>query len=176
MSEHDTELERRMTLSDADDVLRSGTDTVAAEEPQESVDQVGETLGEATGQPGDDESSETLDFPLADLRPALEAVLMVADQPLDHVTLATAVGYPPGEVSSALHGLADEYAEQGRGFDLRNVAGGWRFYTREEYAGSWSASCSTGSRPGSPRRRSRRWPWWPTSSRSAAPGCRPSAA
>ena len=83
----------------------------------------------------EDEASETLDIPLADLRPALEAVLMVADQPLDHLTLASAVGYPPGEVSAALAGLAEEYAEQGRGFDLRNVAGGWRFYTREEYVG-----------------------------------------
>ena len=82
-----------------------------------------------------DEASETLDIPLAELRPALEAVLMVADQPLDHVTLASAVGYPPGEVSAALAALAEEYAEQGRGFDLRNVAGGWRYYTREDYAG-----------------------------------------
>ncbi|NUS52091.1 MAG: SMC-Scp complex subunit ScpB [Nocardioidaceae bacterium] len=78
--------------------------------------------------------AETLDVPLADLRPALEAVLMVADQPLDHVTLASAVGYPPGEVVAALQALAEEYAEPGRGFDLRNVAGGWRYYTREEYA------------------------------------------
>ena len=84
---------------------------------------------------GDDEASETLDIPLAELRPALEAVLMVADQPLDHMTLASAVGYPPGEVSAALAALADEYAEQGRGFDLRNVAGGWRYYTREDFAG-----------------------------------------
>ncbi len=76
----------------------------------------------------------TLDVPLADLRPALEALLMVADQPLDHLTLASAVGYPPEEVRQALAGLAAEYAEQGRGFDLRNVAGGWRFYTREELA------------------------------------------
>ena len=59
---------------------------------------------------------------------------MVADQPLDHVTLASAVGYPPEQVREALGALAEEYAEQGRGFDLRNVAGGWRFYTREEYA------------------------------------------
>ena len=87
--------------------------------------------GEIPVEPGD-EASETLDIPLAELRPALEAVLMVADQPLDHVTLASAVGYPPGEVSAALAALAEEYAEQGRGFDLRNVAGGWRFYTREE--------------------------------------------
>jgi len=86
-------------------------------------------------QPVVDEASETLDIPLAELRPALEAVLMVADQPLDHVTLASAVGYPPGEVSAALAALAEEYAEQGRGFDLRNVAGGWRYYTREDYAG-----------------------------------------
>ncbi len=78
--------------------------------------------------------TETLEIPLAALRPALEAVLMVADQPLDHVTLASAVGYPPGEVAEALTSLAAEYAEQERGFDLRNVAGGWRFYTREQYA------------------------------------------
>ena len=90
--------------------------------------------GEIPVEPGD-EVSETLDIPLAELRPALEAVLMVADQPLDHVTLASAVGYPPGEVSAALAALAEEYAEQGRGFDLRNVAGGWRYYTREDYAG-----------------------------------------
>ena len=81
-----------------------------------------------------DTASETLDIPLAELRPALEAVLMVADQPLDHVTLASAVGYPPEEVRQALAGLSEEYAEQGRGFDLRNVAGGWRFYTREEFS------------------------------------------
>ena len=77
---------------------------------------------------------ETLEVPLAELRPALEALLMVADQPLDHLTLASAVGYPADEVRQALAGLAAEYAEQGRGFDLRNVAGGWRFYTREELA------------------------------------------
>jgi len=82
----------------------------------------------------EEESAETLDIPVAELRPALEAVLMVADQPLDHVTLASAVGYPPEQVREALGALAEEYADQGRGFDLRNVAGGWRFYTREEYA------------------------------------------
>jgi segregation and condensation protein B len=69
-----------------------------------------------------------------ELRPALEAVLMVADQPLDHLTLATAVGHPPEDVRTALAELSAEYTEQGRGFDLRNVAGGWRFYTREEFA------------------------------------------
>src|SRR5689334_5205212 len=82
----------------------------------------------------EDLDEPALDVPLAELRPALEALLMVADQPLDHLTLASAVGYPAEDVREALAGLAAEYAEQGRGFDLRNVAGGWRFYTREELA------------------------------------------
>lgn len=76
----------------------------------------------------------TLAVPIAELRPSLEAVLMVADQPLDVAILATAVGYPVEEVAAALEALSAEYTEQGRGFDLRHVAGGWRFYTREEYA------------------------------------------
>ncbi|MDT0201558.1 SMC-Scp complex subunit ScpB [Nocardioides sp. AE5] len=81
-----------------------------------------------------EEASETLDVPVAELRPALEAVLMVADQPLDQVTLASAVGHRVDEVAAALAALATEYDEQGRGFELRNVAGGWRYYTREAYA------------------------------------------
>jgi segregation and condensation protein B len=84
--------------------------------------------------PDHETDAETLEVPLVELRPALEAVLMVADQPLDHLTLASAVGHPPEDVRQALTGLAAEYAEQGRGFDLRNVAGGWRFYTRDEFA------------------------------------------
>ena len=79
-------------------------------------------------------AEETLGVPLGELRPALEAVLMVADQPLDVLTLASAVGYPPEEVQAALAGLQHEYAEEGRGFELRNVAGGWRYYTRDTFA------------------------------------------
>lgn len=77
---------------------------------------------------------EAIAVPLAPLRPSLEAVLMVADQPLDQIALATAVGHPAQDVADALAALAAEYDEQGRGFELRNVAGGWRFYTRDEYA------------------------------------------
>ncbi len=75
-----------------------------------------------------------LAIPLAELRPALEAILMVSDQPLDATSLASVVGYPGEEVAAALAALAGEYDEQGRGFELRNVAGGWRFYSREQFA------------------------------------------
>lgn len=83
-----------------------------------------------------EETDEALPLaPPPELRPSLEALLMVADQPLDHVTLASAVRHPADDVMAALEGLAEEYTEQARGFELRNVAGGWRYYTREEHAG-----------------------------------------
>jgi segregation and condensation protein B len=75
-----------------------------------------------------------LELGALDLRPALEAVLMVADQPLDHLTLAQAVGHPPPDVEKALAELAQEYTDQERGFELRNVGGGWRYFTRDAYA------------------------------------------
>ncbi|WP_330359534.1 SMC-Scp complex subunit ScpB [Kribbella sp. ALI-6-A] len=68
------------------------------------------------------------------MRRALEAILMVTDEPLPALVLARAVGRPVGDVSEALSGLAEEYTEQGRGFDLREVGGGWRYYTRPEQA------------------------------------------
>ena len=80
------------------------------------------------------EQPHELELEMLDLRPALEAVLMVADQPLDHLTLAQAVGHPPPDVEKALADLAQEYDDSGRGFELRNVGGGWRYFTREAYA------------------------------------------
>jgi segregation and condensation protein B len=64
------------------------------------------------------------------LRTALEAILMVVDEPVRDVTLAQVTERPTDEVAVALRGLAAEYDEQNRGFELREVAGGWRFYTR----------------------------------------------
>lgn len=77
---------------------------------------------------------ETLDVAVAELRPALEAILMVADQPLDAAVLASAVGHPVAAVTDAVTDLAREYDDAGRGFELRHVAGGWRYYTREAFA------------------------------------------
>ncbi|AYL35291.1 SMC-Scp complex subunit ScpB [Streptomyces fungicidicus] len=69
-----------------------------------------------------------------DLGPALEAVLMVVDEPATEEHLAKILQRPRREVAEALNALADEYTVQGRGFELRLVAGGWRFYSRPEYA------------------------------------------
>src|SRR5690606_9790935 len=69
-----------------------------------------------------------------DLKPALEAVLMVVDEPATVEHLAKILQRPARRIADALAELADEYTAQGRGFELRLVAGGWRFYSRPEYA------------------------------------------
>lgn len=69
-----------------------------------------------------------------DLKGALEAVLMVVDEPATAEHLAKVLDRPPRAVTDALRELADEYTVRRRGFELRLVAGGWRFYSRPEYA------------------------------------------
>lgn len=76
------------------------------------------------------------------LQQQLEALLIVADEPLSAMTLATACDVPVREVRKALAALVADYdgagpsatddgSRQPRGFELREVAGGYRFYVRE---------------------------------------------
>jgi segregation and condensation protein B len=78
------------------------------------------------------------------LNGALEALLFVSDEPVSAVRLAKLLDASPGAVEAALANLAEEYREADRGFQLREVAGGWRFYTHpahhdviERYVLSW---------------------------------------
>ena len=68
------------------------------------------------------------------VRAHLEAILLVADEPVPAVVLAQVLERPTGEVTDLLRTTAVAYEAEGRGFDLREIAGGWRFYTREECA------------------------------------------
>ena len=67
-------------------------------------------------------------------RAAIEAVLMVVDEPVPEEALADALGLPVQDVGAVLDELAREYAEAERGFVLRRLGGGWRVYTRPEHA------------------------------------------
>ncbi|HEY0237475.1 MAG TPA: SMC-Scp complex subunit ScpB [Friedmanniella sp.] len=70
----------------------------------------------------------------AEVSGALEALLLLADEPMDELTLAEAVGAPEAVTLEALEALATFYDETGRGFELRRVGGGWRYWTRVEHA------------------------------------------
>lgn len=86
--------------------------------------------------PGQDGTAEVVEQPpIADeeLGGALEALLLMADQAMPTEMLAEAVGAPVERVSASLRELARFYDETGRGFELRHVGGGWRYWTRAEH-------------------------------------------
>lgn len=64
---------------------------------------------------------------------ALEALLLVSSDPVSASTLAQALDITPGEAASLLAELKVEYEEANRGFQLREVAGGWRLFTHPAY-------------------------------------------
>src|SRR5271165_6894112 len=89
---------------------------------------------EATRETNNETNGEVSADASPGLRASLEAILLVADEPVPVVVLAQVLERPRNEVTAELHDLAASYVAEGRGFDLREVAGGWRFYTREDCA------------------------------------------
>lgn len=97
-----------------------------------TAESLGSSLETATSSP-----PRPADASSTDLDRTLEAILMVADEPQSLVTLATAVGRPVAEVAAAVARIVADFDGEGggirRGFELREVAGGWRIYVRAEY-------------------------------------------
>jgi len=73
----------------------------------------------------------------AALERKIEAIMMVADEPQSVVSIATALGAPVPAVRQSIERLVADYdGETGgprRGFELREVGGGWRLYVRPEH-------------------------------------------
>lgn len=87
---------------------------------------------EATGPADDVTQPDVAEFP-GGVRAAIEAVLMVADEPVTELALAAALVVPTDVVAREIHDLRAEYDAQRRGFGLRHLGGGWRIYSRHEY-------------------------------------------
>jgi segregation and condensation protein B len=68
---------------------------------------------------------------------AIEAILMVAEVPLSILHIAASLDTPVAEVKDAVLALKNEFdgsnGSRVRGFELREVGGGWRIYVREEF-------------------------------------------
>jgi segregation and condensation protein B len=101
---------------------------IAAGDPADLAAEPAETADLAA------EPAETAELDGPGLRASLEAILLVADEPVPAVVLAQVLERPTGEITELLHATAAAYTTEERGFDLREIAGGWRFYTREECA------------------------------------------
>jgi segregation and condensation protein B len=70
---------------------------------------------------------------MSDLHRSIEAILMVVDEPVTETTLAQILERTQNEVELALSELVLSYQE--RGFELKKINGGWRFYSHPDYAG-----------------------------------------
>lgn len=105
-----------------DDVIDVEADEVVDGVVEEEVDD--STAGDDGG------DDDTLGAP--SLAAAIEALLLLADEPMSVMDLAAATRQPADEVEAVVRALSEEYTEQMRGFDLREVAGGWRYYSRTE--------------------------------------------
>ena len=77
--------------------------------------------------------SELQALDASSLKGALEALLLVSSDPVSAASLASALEIAPGEAASMLAELKVEYEEANRGFQLREVAGGWRLFTHPAY-------------------------------------------
>jgi len=80
------------------------------------------------------EFADSADIAGLDLRGSLEALLIVADEPASVTQLASFVERPMPEVVEALNELACSYVNDDRGFELRETAAGWRFYSSAAFA------------------------------------------
>ena len=69
-----------------------------------------------------------------ELQRCLEAILMVVDEPVTELVLAQIIEAPTEEIVLALNNLAAKYEAEQRGFELRQVSGGWRYYSHPDMA------------------------------------------
>ena len=87
--------------------------------------------------PVTDEAVQEAPRVVVDIPRALEAIFMIADEPQTLVSLATAVGAPIAATRQAIEALVADYDGEGagpkRGFELREVGGGWRIYVRADF-------------------------------------------
>src|SRR5690242_11514644 len=67
-------------------------------------------------------------------RRAIEAILMVADEPVPPGLLAQLLEVKPADVESLCAQMAAIYEAEGRGFVLARVAGGYRFQSHPDMA------------------------------------------
>jgi segregation and condensation protein B len=110
-----------------------------ATEPGTTEPEAAEPEAVVVEEPADAGTPEAEAEPAAEVEPIdlhgpLEAILLVVDEPVSEIMLAQVLEQPTERVMTALSELAEEYAQGARGFELRRAAGGWRLYTRGEYA------------------------------------------
>jgi segregation and condensation protein B len=128
--EEDQLIEDEFLSSDAEDDEPEKIRIIAAGTPSEPATEPLNGASEDYSGAGDDEISATRD----ELKPVIEALLFVADEPLPFKQLCKILGDVPEEdVMWALSELVADYEKRESGLEAREIAGGWRISTRPQY-------------------------------------------
>lgn len=118
------------------------TQTGAAVDPEETVVEAEDMLapeaepGDSPAEPAPHAGQQPLPVILPeepDRRALLEAIIYVAEEPLNIEQIASGLGWPPETVSADLQRLIENYASSGRGIEIRAVAGGFKMFTKPEH-------------------------------------------
>lgn len=115
------------------DEPRPEQDTTDEQAVVEDTDSAG-PVSQSPVESGEEEVRLDVDAMPGGARSAIEAILMVVDQPVTELDLATALEVPTERVKEILQDLESEYEDQQRGFTLRRIDDGWRVYSRADYA------------------------------------------
>ncbi len=121
------------------DETEAAAEDIAEDIAEDTTDESIESVIDETELVDDPELAEAearVVEPPTNLERALEAIFMVADEPQTLVALATALGSPIPAVRQSIERLVADYNGEGgvrRGFELREVGGGWRVYVRDEF-------------------------------------------
>lgn len=106
----------------------------SADPPPVGEQVISDSRPEPSARPAEDEEIFDVDAIPGGLRAALEAVLMVVEEPVGSAALAAALDRPQAQVEEALTAIAADDEESRRGFALLSIGGGWRYYSRHDLA------------------------------------------
>ena len=112
---------------------------LAVEGLLEELESEGEALPELEAQEDvliqeAENGEESITATAEELRPVIECLLFVAEEPLTFKVICKVLGTVPEEdVQRALDALIADYNERASGFEIREVAGGWRLSTRAQH-------------------------------------------
>jgi len=71
--------------------------------------------------------------PPAEFRAAIEAIIYAAQDPVTIAQMASALHAEKDAVRRAVRELAEEYSTDARGIEIREIAGGYKFYTKPQH-------------------------------------------
>lgn len=107
-------------IADDEELLANAAESSEASEAEEASE---------SAEIGEDQITATRE----ELKPVIEALLFVADEPLPFKQLCKVLGEVPEEdVQAALDELVADYEARNSGLDIREIAGGWRLSTRPQ--------------------------------------------